>query len=155
VGGWLMGGWVDVIWQEPPYLMEWCWVVRCASLWHSSRQSRLTKLEYSPPPAPPLPPRLCPPSPAPSPSPPPLAPPHALQEYLYLEFPSETTTRSGYNIKRKNFVVAGLKRDTLFVLSARCVGVGIGVGGTHCLCCLPGAWGWLGVCVCGLGGGVG
>jgi hypothetical protein len=58
---------------------------------------------------------------------------HALQAYLYLEFPSETTTRSGYNIKRKNFVVAGQKRDTLFVLSARCVRVprfvGLGRGG--------------------------
>jgi len=41
------------------------------------------------------------------------------QEYLYLEFPSETTTRSGYNIKRKNFVVAGVKRDKLYVLAAR------------------------------------
>jgi hypothetical protein len=42
-----------------------------------------------------------------------------VQEYLYLEFPSETTTRSGYNIKRKNFVVAALKRDKLYVLSSR------------------------------------
>lgn len=40
------------------------------------------------------------------------------QEYLYLQFPSETTTRSGYNIKRKNFVVAGVKKDRLYVLSA-------------------------------------
>jgi hypothetical protein len=58
-----------------------------------------------------------------------------LQEYLYLEFPSETTTRSGYNIKRKNFVVAALKRDKLYVLSSRWVlqplmvsGLGAGVG---------------------------
>jgi hypothetical protein len=43
-----------------------------------------------------------------------------VQEYLFLEFPSETTTRSGYNIKRRNFVVAALKRDKLYVLSARC-----------------------------------
>lgn len=32
------------------------------------------------------------------------------QEYLYFEFPSETVTRSGYNILRKNFVVAAVKR---------------------------------------------
>lgn len=31
---------------------------------------------------------------------------------------------SGYNIKRKNFVVAGVKKDRLYVLSARCVGEG-------------------------------
>lgn len=34
----------------------------------------------------------------------------AWQEYLYFEFPSETVTRSGYNILRKNFVVAAVKR---------------------------------------------
>lgn len=42
-----------------------------------------------------------------------------VQEYLYMQFPSETTTRSGYNIKRKHFVVAALKRDKLYVLSSR------------------------------------
>eukprot|EP00775_Hariotina_reticulata_P004892 gene4892-5137_t len=40
------------------------------------------------------------------------------QEYLYMEFPSETTTRSGYNIKRKNFVAAAVKRDKLYMIAA-------------------------------------
>ena len=40
------------------------------------------------------------------------------QEYLYLRFPSETLTNSGYNIKRKNFVSATVKRGTAYVLVA-------------------------------------
>jgi len=40
------------------------------------------------------------------------------QELLYLTFPSETVTRSGYQIVRRNFVAAGVKRDRLYVLAA-------------------------------------
>jgi hypothetical protein len=42
-----------------------------------------------------------------------------LQEMLYLEFPSETLTRSGYNIRRKNFAAAAVKRGKLYTISAR------------------------------------
>jgi hypothetical protein len=38
---------------------------------------------------------------------------------LYLEFPSETITRSGYNIRRKNFAAAAVKRDKLYTIAAR------------------------------------
>jgi hypothetical protein len=37
------------------------------------------------------------------------------QKYIFLEFPSETTTRSGYNIIRRNFAVATMKRQVLFM----------------------------------------
>ncbi|WIA15677.1 hypothetical protein OEZ85_002303 [Tetradesmus obliquus] len=40
------------------------------------------------------------------------------QEMLYLEFPSETLTRSGYNIRRKNFAAAAVKRDKLYTIAA-------------------------------------
>ncbi|GBF89284.1 photosystem II oxygen evolving complex [Raphidocelis subcapitata] len=40
------------------------------------------------------------------------------QEYLYLEFPSETITRSGYQIRRRNFAAAALRRGKLFVIAA-------------------------------------
>jgi hypothetical protein len=42
-----------------------------------------------------------------------------VQEVLYLEFPSETITRSGYNIRRKNFAAAAVKRGKLYTISAR------------------------------------
>ncbi|GAX77646.1 hypothetical protein CEUSTIGMA_g5089.t1 [Chlamydomonas eustigma] len=38
--------------------------------------------------------------------------------YLYLTFPSETTTRSGYDVKRKNFAVAVLSGGQLYVCAA-------------------------------------
>jgi hypothetical protein len=37
------------------------------------------------------------------------------QKYLYLTFPSETTTRSGYDVVRKNWAVAALKKGSLYV----------------------------------------
>lgn len=40
------------------------------------------------------------------------------QEYTYLAFPSETITRSGYQIRRKNLAVVGVKRGTVYVLGA-------------------------------------
>ncbi|GIM10743.1 hypothetical protein Vretimale_14315, partial [Volvox reticuliferus] len=40
------------------------------------------------------------------------------KEYTYLEFPSETVTRSGYQIRRKNFAVATVKRGTVYMLNA-------------------------------------
>ncbi|KXZ52290.1 hypothetical protein GPECTOR_10g922 [Gonium pectorale] len=40
------------------------------------------------------------------------------KEYLYLEFPSETVTRSGYQIRRKNFAVATVKRGLVYTLNA-------------------------------------
>lgn len=40
------------------------------------------------------------------------------QRYLYLTFPSETVTRSGYQIERRNVVVAAERRGRLYVLSA-------------------------------------
>jgi hypothetical protein len=42
-----------------------------------------------------------------------------LQKILYLEFPSETITRSGYNIRRRNFAAAAVKRDKLYTIAAR------------------------------------
>jgi hypothetical protein len=39
-----------------------------------------------------------------------------MQEYLFFEFPSETITRSGYNIRRRNFAVATVKRYVNWVL---------------------------------------
>lgn len=36
--------------------------------------------------------------------------------YLYLAFPSSTTTRSGYDVRRKNVAVAGIKRGTVYAL---------------------------------------
>eukprot|EP01024_Parvocaulis_polyphysoides_P020923 TRINITY_DN19869_c0_g1_i1.p1 TRINITY_DN19869_c0_g1~~TRINITY_DN19869_c0_g1_i1.p1 ORF type:complete len:293 (+),score=27.89 TRINITY_DN19869_c0_g1_i1:45-881(+) len=40
------------------------------------------------------------------------------QEYLYLQFPSETITRSGYQVRRKNFAVATIKRGKIYCLNA-------------------------------------
>ncbi|KAF6266284.1 hypothetical protein COO60DRAFT_1474231 [Scenedesmus sp. NREL 46B-D3] len=40
------------------------------------------------------------------------------QEMLYLEFPSETVTRSGYNIRRKNFAAAAVKHGKLYTITA-------------------------------------
>ncbi|KIY95452.1 hypothetical protein MNEG_12511 [Monoraphidium neglectum] len=40
------------------------------------------------------------------------------QEYTYLEFPSETITRSGYQIRRQNFAVAAVKRGKLYTIAA-------------------------------------
>ena len=42
-----------------------------------------------------------------------------LQEYTYLAFPSETITRSGYQIRRRNFAVAATKRGMVYTLAAR------------------------------------
>ena len=36
--------------------------------------------------------------------------------YAYIAFPSSTTTRSGYDVRRKNMAVAGVKRGTVYVL---------------------------------------
>ncbi len=43
---------------------------------------------------------------------------YAAQRYIYMAFPSETLTRSGYNIKRKHFAVVAVKRGTAYTLSA-------------------------------------
>ena len=40
------------------------------------------------------------------------------QEYLYLEFPSETVTRSGYQVQRANLVAAAVRKGKLYVLAA-------------------------------------
>ncbi|KAG2445160.1 hypothetical protein HYH02_008628 [Chlamydomonas schloesseri] len=40
------------------------------------------------------------------------------KEYTYVTFPSETITRSGYNIRRKNFAVACVKRGMVYTLNA-------------------------------------
>eukprot|EP01023_Acetabularia_acetabulum_P030349 TRINITY_DN28562_c0_g1_i2.p1 TRINITY_DN28562_c0_g1~~TRINITY_DN28562_c0_g1_i2.p1 ORF type:complete len:371 (+),score=24.16 TRINITY_DN28562_c0_g1_i2:150-1115(+) len=40
------------------------------------------------------------------------------QDYLYLQFPSETITRSGYQVRRKNFAVATIKRGKVYCLNA-------------------------------------
>ena len=41
-----------------------------------------------------------------------------LQRYTYITFPSETITRSGYQIRRKNFAVAAARRGSLYCLVA-------------------------------------
>jgi hypothetical protein len=45
------------------------------------------------------------------------------QRYVYLRFPSETLTRSGYAIKRKHFGVVTVRKGIAYTLSAsaRCV----------------------------------
>lgn len=40
------------------------------------------------------------------------------QRYTYIRFPSETVTRSGYQIRRKNFAVAAAKGGTVYSLVA-------------------------------------
>lgn len=40
------------------------------------------------------------------------------QRYTYVRFPSETITRSGYQIRRKNFAVAAAKDGRLYSLVA-------------------------------------
>lgn len=40
------------------------------------------------------------------------------QRYTYITFPSETITRSGYQIRRKNFAVAAARRGQLYCLVA-------------------------------------
>jgi len=40
------------------------------------------------------------------------------QTYVYLAYPSETITRSGYNIKRKHFGVIAVKKGKVYTLSA-------------------------------------
>ncbi|KAG2500301.1 hypothetical protein HYH03_001879 [Edaphochlamys debaryana] len=40
------------------------------------------------------------------------------REYTYLEFSSDTITRSGYNVRRRNFAAACVKKGTLFVINA-------------------------------------
>jgi hypothetical protein len=52
--------------------------------------------------------------------------PHPCQPYTYLAFPSETITRSGYQVRRRNYVAAALRDGTAYVLAARCVGEGGG-----------------------------
>ena len=44
-----------------------------------------------------------------------------VQDYIYLSFPSATTTRSGYDIKRKNTAVATVRNGQVYacVASAR------------------------------------
>jgi len=41
-----------------------------------------------------------------------------MQTYTYIVFPSETITRSGYQIRRKNIAVAGVKRGVVYCLGA-------------------------------------
>jgi hypothetical protein len=41
-----------------------------------------------------------------------------MQRYTYIRFPSETVTRSGYQIKRKNFAVAAIKKGRVYSLVA-------------------------------------
>lgn len=40
------------------------------------------------------------------------------QKYLYLRFPSETITRSGYQIKRKHYAVAAIMKGTVYCCAA-------------------------------------
>eukprot|EP01025_Chloroclados_australasicus_P066189 TRINITY_DN9071_c0_g2_i2.p1 TRINITY_DN9071_c0_g2~~TRINITY_DN9071_c0_g2_i2.p1 ORF type:complete len:296 (-),score=5.11 TRINITY_DN9071_c0_g2_i2:252-1109(-) len=40
------------------------------------------------------------------------------QDYIYLTFPSETITRSGYQVRRKNFAVATIKRGKVYCFNA-------------------------------------
>ncbi|EFJ53101.1 hypothetical protein VOLCADRAFT_127349 [Volvox carteri f. nagariensis] len=40
------------------------------------------------------------------------------KEYTYLEFPSETVTRSGYQVRRRNFAAAVVKGGRLYTLNA-------------------------------------
>lgn len=42
-----------------------------------------------------------------------------LQTYMYLRFPSETITRSGYQIKRKNLAVAATVKGMVYCCVAR------------------------------------
>lgn len=42
-----------------------------------------------------------------------------VQVYTYVNFPSETITRSGYQIRRKNFGVTATKKGTTYSLVAR------------------------------------
>lgn len=42
----------------------------------------------------------------------------AAQRYTYIRFPSETVTRSGYQIRRKNFAVAAAKGGIVYSLVA-------------------------------------
>ena len=51
----------------------------------------------------------------PTPSPPLPSPP---QEYLLLAFPSETVTRSGYQVRRKHLAVVACRRGTAYALDA-------------------------------------
>ena len=41
------------------------------------------------------------------------------QVYLYMRFPSETITRSGYQIKRKHLAVASTRNGTVYACGAR------------------------------------
>ncbi|GMH38664.1 hypothetical protein BSKO_06548 [Bryopsis sp. KO-2023] len=40
------------------------------------------------------------------------------QEYLYVQFPSSTITRSGYQVKRKNAAVAAVRKGSVYALCA-------------------------------------
>ncbi|GFR42267.1 hypothetical protein Agub_g3164 [Astrephomene gubernaculifera] len=40
------------------------------------------------------------------------------QEYTYLQFASETLTRSGYQVRRRNFAVVAVRRGTVYCLNA-------------------------------------
>lgn len=40
------------------------------------------------------------------------------QKYTYITFPSETITRSGYQVKRKNYAVVAARRSRLYCLLA-------------------------------------
>ena len=40
------------------------------------------------------------------------------QTYTYVRFPSETVTRSGYQIRRKNFAVAAARNGLMYSLVA-------------------------------------
>lgn len=42
--------------------------------------------------------------------------PSLLQEYTLIAFPSETITRSGYQVRRKNLAVAATRRGQVYVL---------------------------------------
>jgi hypothetical protein len=42
----------------------------------------------------------------------------AVQRYIYIQFPSETVTRSGYQIRRKNLAVAATKKGKVYSLVA-------------------------------------
>ena len=41
-----------------------------------------------------------------------------MQTYTYVRFPSETVTRSGYQIRRKNFAVAAARNGFMYSLVA-------------------------------------
>ena len=55
-----------------------------------------------------------------------------LQTYLYMRFPSETITRSGYQIRRKHYAVAATVKGTVYCCGARYAAFHAPAVITHC-----------------------